>query len=70
MPITLVVRQTILSGMTRRNKLQYLIISRIGSKQLYSVDQNAIKLLIPSTLKYHPLYVRIVMRIALSLMNS
>ena len=44
--------------------------SRIGSKQLCSADQILIQLLVCSTLKNYPLYVRNVMRIALSLMNS
>ena len=45
-------------------------ISRIGSKQLCSADQNASPAFwFCSTLEYYPLYVRIVMRTAPTLMN-
>ena len=45
-------------------------ISKIGSKQLYSADQMQSSFWVCSTLKYYPLYVKNIMRIAPSLMNS
>ena len=60
------------SGMTRRNKLQYLIHIQdwVQVAVFFSADQMPIQLLLYSILEYYPLYVRIVMRIAPSLMHS
>ena len=58
------------SRMTRRNKLQYLIHIQDWVKVVVFYRSNAIQLLLCSTLEYYPFYVRIVMRIAPSLMNS
>ena len=45
-------------------------ISRIGSKQLYSADQNAIQFLFRFTLECYHLYIKIIMGIAHHPMNS
>ena len=45
-------------------------ISKIGSKQLYSADQMQSSFWFYSTLKYYPLCVKNIVRIAPSLMNS
>ena len=58
------------SGMTRRNKLQYLIHIQDWVKAVVSRRSDAIQLLVCSTLRYYHLYIRNVMGIAHHPMNS
>ena len=58
------------SGMTRRNKLQYLIHIQDWVKAVVFRDQILIQLLFCSTLEYYHLYIKIIMGIAHHPMNS